>query len=43
MYVTSTHTHKLAVGTNKGLIILDTLTNTLIQVIGSEKKLLGEL
>ena len=37
------HTHRLAVGTNKGLIILDMLTNMLIQVIGSEKKLLGEL
>ena len=44
MYVTcSTHTHRLAVGTDKGLIILDTHTNTLTQVIGSEKKLLGEL
>ena len=37
------YTDRLAVGTDKGLIILDTLKNTLIQMIGSEKKLLGEL
>ena len=29
-------------GTAKGLMVLDTSTNQLIQVIGSEKKLLGE-
>ena len=38
--VTCTHTHRLAVGTDKGLTILDTFTNTFIQVIGSENKLL---
>ena len=41
MYVVFTHTHRLAVGTDKGLIIQqDTLTNTLIQLIGSDSKLL---
>ena len=31
--------YRLAVGTKKGLIVLDTATNMLIEVIGSEKKL----
>ena len=41
MYVM--HYCRLAVGTDRGVIILDTKTNNLIQVIGSEKKLMRKL
>ena len=34
--------HRLSVGTDKGLIVLDVHTNNLIQVIGSEEKLLSK-
>lgn len=33
---------RLVVGTEKVLIVLDTLTNHLVQVIGSDKKLLSK-
>ena len=34
---------RLVVGTKKGLLVVDTLSNKLVEVIGSDKKLLGEL
>ena len=34
---------RLAVGTEYGLVVLDTKKNVLVQVIGSENKLLSEL
>lgn len=33
---------RLVLGTQKALIVLDTLTNHLVQVFGSEKKLLSK-
>ena len=34
---------RLSVGTKKGLLVVDTHSNKLVEVIGSDKKLLGEL